>query len=327
VKAVDLFPDGDRSLRGVLDELGLIKSTLVEKSEELVKGTRGINPDNDTDAAFSRLLEIVEQVQATINEIREQRLRDTPIDPAKMKRIEIAMQNSLQDKDGYNLYFRDFEVQLHAEVLDPAERIARFKNINKATLTTPPLEPPSSGFESMLASGIVQGAGNFVWTAFTQQPRTQKDSDLNVTDEGFWVSIKSMIDDVGPDPVLVVSRDGEGGDIGEFRYASAEELPNLDIEYSQDNRPNQFYLATIEGVDVYSADFPAGTAWLFSAQKLQRVRYSEIGDSGQCVEVRFDPEDDNVGLLKARFLQHIEWSDSQIIEITKSSSDREEGET
>lgn len=322
-KSLGLLPDGDSSLRGVLDELNLIKTTLEENPDELVRGALGINPVCDTDAVVSRLVVVVEEVQTAISEIRDQRLRDTPIDQAKIQRIEAKIQDALLDAEGYNLYFQDFQTQVHADGVDHVERFASFQKINKATLTSPQLEPPSSGFESMLASGVKQFAGNFVWQEFTKQARTPVSLDLNVTNEDFWDSIKKILKDVGSNPVLVVSGDGEGNQIGSLRYTSPEELPNLDINFKQGDQIKQFYLATIEGIDIYSADFPAGTAWLFSAKKLKRVRYADIQDSDKSVEVTYLPKDEKTGQLKVQFFQQIDWSEGTIYEIKKPTSEKQ----
>ncbi len=319
VKVVDLLPDGDSSLRGLLEDLSSMQKVLAEKPEELVLGTRSINPECDVDSALTCLSKIVETVEATIRGVREKRLRNTPIDRDKMRSIQTAMQNALEDSDGYELYFHDFEVQLNQEVAAPTEQCARIPNVNKASLTNPPLEPPGLNLESTLASSIRQFAGDFVWIAFAQQQRTKKIIDFDVIDEKYWEAIKPLVEEIGANPVLLVSSHDEESKVSELRFASEDEFPNLEINYKQDSHFSQRYLATIEGVDVYSADFPSGTAWLFSAQKLKSVRYSEIGDDGHCVELSFEPDDDFKGTLKACFLQQIEWSVGEIFEITTPS--------
>lgn len=222
------------------------------------------------------------------------------------------------DAEGYDLYFQDFQIEVHADGGDHVERYASFSNINKATLTSPQLEPPSSGFVGMLASGVKQLAGNFVWQVFTQQTRTPVSLDLKVTDEDFWNSIKKIQKNVGPNPVLLVSGDGEGSQIGSLRYTSPEELPNLDINFKRNDQTKPFYLATIDGIDVCSADLPGGMAWLFSANKLKRVQYSD-----KSVEVTYHPTDEKTGQLKVQFFHQIEWSEGTIYEIKKLTSEKQ----
>lgn len=69
--SLGLLSDGDNSLRGVLNELSLIKKTLEENAGELVRGALGVDPGCDTDAAFSRLFVVVEKVQTAISEIQD----------------------------------------------------------------------------------------------------------------------------------------------------------------------------------------------------------------------------------------------------------------
>jgi hypothetical protein len=53
------------------------------------------------------------------------------------------------------------------------------------------------------------------------------------------------------------------------------------------------YIATVEGVDVFGADFTAGTAWLFSPYILQAVEYNQLDTDAHIVTLRFEPGEDS----------------------------------
>src|SRR5690606_26268865 len=91
--------------------------------------------------------------------------------------------------------------------------------------------------------------------------------------------------------------------------------PPVNVERKSRDDTGGLYIATIEGVDVYGADFEPGIAWLFSARSLQAVAYDAVGDSNRRVEVSFETEDGITGALLVRYRQSVEWAGLPVVEI------------
>ena len=59
-----------------------------------------------------------------------------------------------------------------------------------------------------------------------------------------------------------------------------ENRDELRIEQRPRDVRGNWYIATIEGVDVFEADFTPGASWLFSARTLQSTHYAELDRRG-----------------------------------------------
>jgi hypothetical protein len=85
----------------------------------------------------------------------------------------------------------------------------------------------------------------------------------------------------------------------------------------------QFYVATIEGIDVYAADFEPGKAWLFSPYLLQTLFYTEMNEDHHILRVSFQPGDDDFkGSLVTELKQAAGWADWPIYEIDCEDPER-----
>jgi hypothetical protein len=105
---------------------------------------------------------------------------------------------------------------------------------------------------------------------------------------------------------------GEGRVIRRLRHGAQSEKPNIKIEHKSRTGP---YIATVEGIDVYGVSFEPRIAWLFSSQILRAVTYAALDESSRCVEITFEPTDENTGALRFRFIQSAEWMEYPIFEI------------
>jgi hypothetical protein len=75
------------------------------------------------------------------------------------------------------------------------------------------------------------------------------------------------------------------------------------------------YVGTVEGLDVYTSQFPAERSWLFSKTTLRSVSYARL-QSGNFVDIVFEEgEDPRKSRLRVRFRQSAAWNDVPIIEI------------
>jgi hypothetical protein len=130
----------------------------------------------------------------------------------------------------------------------------------------------------------------------------------------FWGQITPLIAEVGANPVLVLSQ-AEGQAMRRVMRTAPADRAELRIEKRRRTQIGGSYIGTIEGTDVFSAGFAAGTAWLFSANALRSIRYAEVERPTRYVVVVFDPGEQVIGTLRVRVHQKFEWSDAPIFEI------------
>lgn len=311
----EVLPDGDGSLRGILRRLERFQSTLEQPWPDLRPGVSPLADGRDLERARVRVREVIATATAAIEAERRQRLEARAPDPAKLERIRAAIETALLTEAPEAPFFRGVEVG-RALRNDAAEwRDMTFSGIQKAQLLEPPMDPPGSGFEERLVSGSREMAGNLAWHAFCHRSRTEAKVSARAEDEVFWREVAPLVAQVGPDPVLVVSRNAEGRALRRFLYAPAADRPRLTIEQRSRDERGASYIATIEGVDVFGAEFPAGKAWLFSARSLRAVRYAETDPAGRYAELTFELGEEMKGTLRVRLRQLLEWSDGPIFEL------------
>jgi len=88
------------------------------------------------------------------------------------------------------------------------------------------------------------------------------------------------------------------------------------IERKPRNEAGQFYVATIDGIDVYAAEFEPRKAWLFSPYLLQSLHYTVMDEDHHVLRVSFQPgKDDLKGSLVTEFKLAAVWADWPIYEI------------
>jgi hypothetical protein len=182
-------------------------------------------------------------------------------------------------------------------------------------MVNPEMDSPALNFADVLLSGIQEKAGLYAWEAFRQRSRVQTEVSASVDDEAFWKQIAGLIDQVGPDPILVISRAAEGRVLRSLVYQRPETSPDLRIERRPRDDVGGSYIATVEGVDVFGADFPAGVGWLFSGQILQQILYAELDTTGHYVDISFELKAEEKVDLRFAFCQQFVWNDTPIFEI------------
>lgn len=320
----EVLPEGDQSLRQVLHQLGQFQSTLEQPFPALARGLQLLSPDRDAEQAKTRLREIVSEACNAIEEKRRHRLEARPADPAKLESLRSAIEQALLTSDVEAPFFRGVEVGRAAEDGSAEWRDMTFSGIGKAQLTEPPMDSPSSNFREMLVSGSREMAGRHAWNAFCQRPRIEVTVAGGAEEEAFWRDLRPLVQQVGPEPVLVVSRNAEGRELRRFLYAPAADRPGLEIEQRPRSAKGASYIATVEGVDVFGADFRPGEAWLFSANSLREVRYAETAPPDHHAELTFELGEEMKGTLRVRVRQVLKWADSPTFELKSPDPTAEE---
>ena len=177
------------------------------------------------------------------------------------------------------------------------------------------MESPSINLLDVLAEIAIRRAGDCIWRAFCCRERVAFAAHSRPNQGEYWREISPLIRQVGQNPVLVVSESAERQPLQRLLFARPSDRPNLNIERRLDKNTYRIYIATIEGVDVYSKNLAPGSAWLFSAQALNSVKYRVLDQQLRHVEVDYQPDDTSKGSLEVRFSQHLEWADTPIFEI------------
>lgn len=313
------LPQGDRSVRSLLQTLEAFQRTIESNSPSLRRGAIGLSANVEFESAVAALKAIIETSLATIRAHRSARLERQPVDPAKMERIRSIMDSALLTPPADIPFFRGFALSGGADAGDGDIVQFDFGWIGKGQLVEPPMESEPGNFVEALTHEVCQHASNRIWRHFASRAREKLEVSVGVDDEAFWRVMKSTSPRVGVEPVLLVSRQAEERLIRRsFVYPSrSEALVRIERKPRDEVGGNYgSYVATIEGIDVYGVDFPVGTAWLFSAQCLRSVGYTAIDGRGRHVQVAFAGDDEERGVVQVRYLQSIRWANSPILEMS-----------
>ncbi len=310
-----LLPEGDGSLRSILNELQRYGTTLEQSSPQVRRGFEILRPGADLVQAIEGLRATVNEIAADIRAVRLERLKARPIDAAKIEQLRAAMEVAILTTPATIPFFRHVPVEEGTSEGEGVISDVTVSGIAKAQLVDPPMESPGSNFEEFLVGTVKRGAGDHIWGAFRSRARQIVEVAAAVEEEAFWREVAKLAREVGPDPLLVVSRQAEGRSFRRFFHGGAENATSLQVGRKPQEDRGQFYIATVEGIDVYSADFPQGTAWLFSGCALRAIRYSALDEEGRYLALSFETGDDLKGTMRARFRQEAIWADVPVFEL------------
>jgi hypothetical protein len=311
----EILPDGDHSLRNMVHQLGQFRLALDQSLPEITRGVSIFYPGREIERGAVRLRDIVASVEEVVETERSARLKARSVDNAKVERLRSAIETSLLKEPTMIGFFRNVQVArgLSMDSVEWCE--AKFTGIRKASLVDPPMEVLTSNFEEMLVSASRERADHCVWEAFTRRRRTEVNVVAQVEQKAFWQTVAPLVQQVGPDPVLVVSRATEGRTLRRLLYGAVENPDGLRLEGRAHGDAGASYIVTVEGVDVLGADFPKGLAWLFSARSLESIHYAELDSPGRYADVEVDFGEDIKGILRVRFRQTLRWADTPIFEL------------
>jgi hypothetical protein len=319
----DILPQGDRSLRHILDELRRYKTMLEAKWPQIEHGVHLLAPGRDVGELRRRLVDIVRSAESVIESQRLERLKARSIDPTKIEAIRVAVESALLHETFAAPFLRGAEV-VRASGEEGKLQEVPFIEVLKAQLTDPPMDHVDAGFEAYFASRTQRWAARMAWSDFTERARKTLSVSAAVDEPAFWREIASLARQVGPEPVLLVSLAAEARALRRVLYRRPEDRADFEIEHiSRADRVGP-YIATVQGIDVYGADLPAGTAWLFSARTLLKVGYADV-EPGMPVTVAFETSDDLKGTLRVRLRQRLEWAETPTFELRLHRQESEGG--
>ena len=162
----EVLPEGDGSLRKIIHVLGRWRSVLERPWQQLTRGVALLLPDRDADHAASRLREIINSAEATIESKRLGRLKARPVGPERLEHIRSAIEAALLNEPPQVPFFNNVRVGSAAAEEDGELRDITFGPVTKAQLTEPPMESPDLNLEESLVSNAKKAAGGYAWAAF-----------------------------------------------------------------------------------------------------------------------------------------------------------------
>lgn len=316
------LPGGDSSLRDILARIDRFLKMLEASPIVLREGAELLNPDVDLSVAQRRIQSIMSSMVAVIEVQRKNRLQEKPIDHKIIDSLRDAAERALFTSTRGVPFFRGFSTEKVDRLEEAKVFTSRLNTFSKAQFVNPPMQSETSGFNEYFAKFVAQQAGERAWGLFTQRARTTVEVASKIDELLFWNQVTVLARDVGAEPLVIISNGAEARALRNLtRRRQDLPLPFQIERKSSDDRDN-FYIATINGIDVYGANFAPGKAWLFSPYHLQTLRYAEIDRDGHVLRVSFQPAEDLKGPLVVEFFQEAKWADWLIYEIDYETSKR-----
>jgi hypothetical protein len=302
--------NGDRALRDTLSNLDRYNTLLAHPTPELELGIKLLSFNQEPSKAISRMLAIVKTAADTIESERLKRLIASPVDANKLEKLRSAFEAAILRANVP--FFRNYEIITTAFQPEIESYSTVINGLKKAALVEPPMEQEVLNMIETYSDAIGGGAGQRVWSLFCGLPRSRVDLEYE-NDDDFIAKVRGFANEVGPSPLLVVSRQSERRIRDRYRRGAGALGANVEIK---DIRTvGGSYVATIEGVDIFGAGFSSGTAWLFSAHALQAVRYAASERGTEYLSLAYEPVDTLNGSLRASFRQGVEWTSTKIFEL------------
>ena len=317
-----VLPEGDKSLRSVVRVLARWR-TILEPEQHLgiIRSASIVAPDNDNERGATRLREIILSLESVIGTERLKQLIARPVNAKKLESIRSGIEFALLNRAPAVPYFTDVHIACAVANESVEWYGVTFDNIPKGELTEPPMVDPSLNLDERLVSSVEKAVERNAVDAFANRPRKVRAVGAWIMTVEFWGEIAPLVQEVGSDPVLVVSRTRDAQILRRLRFAASSGSPQLQISKSSRLGNASSYIATIEGVDVFEENIAPGKAWLVSARALNRVVYLEHDSPGRYVEVCYEPSDERNGSLRVRFKQLFGWSESPIFELCEPEED------
>ena len=163
------LPEGDRSLRNVVRQLGHFRTVLEQSPPQLARGVSLLAPNRDAEKAAAHLREIVSSAEAAIEAKRLERLRARPINSAKLERLRASVETALLTGSMEVPFFRGVRIERGPRHIVAKSREAFRERIEKAQLVEPPMASPISNLEESIVLRSQREAGGSVWAAFVRR--------------------------------------------------------------------------------------------------------------------------------------------------------------
>lgn len=318
-----LPPLGDRSLRDMLMEFDRYRHILTTQPPGLSRAVLALAPDADPAAATANLVRVMDDATTAIARRRRERLLAKEIDAPAMEELRTAIEADVLAEPAMVPVFDEVGVFL-ADEGQGDERRTLFNGIGKGRLVRPEMEQASSNWTEFIAKHAREAAGGYAFAVFARMPKELVEAGGELDDPAFWRAMPDLVRRVGDRPVLIVAHQDSIDRLGRLRFGRDDPLAEFSVSYQRTPRERGRHVVTIEGVEVFAADIPRGTAWLTSARHLRRIGYAPV--TGGRVSLAYQPDDGDeptVGSLVVGFRQVLEWGDGPVLELRLGPIERE----
>lgn len=318
MKADPLFAD-DKTVRTFIWTIQQMAQHLdnVLDNDIYERAARAFNPDRDLSAVTVRLREIFTNVVASFEALRKERLRNAPLDEARME----AVRNHVTDavlRHGPSIgCFVGYSIQRQPGEITPTE--TQFGVIDKGAFVNPPMSDLT--FEELPPLFLEVGLdylNNLIWHSLYHRPKRIVVEDVTHGTQSFWRHVITEASTVGSDPIVIVPfrRFGDAISAATIRVSNGE-LAGFEISHVA-NTPSgggTGYVGTINGVDVYTARFMNAEALLCSRRLIRTIGYGVVHGDSDIFDFSFvDGEDLTKSQVRLKFAQTVQWSESEIVE-------------
>jgi hypothetical protein len=315
----ELFSDADASLRRILASFDRLNKALVDPANRAVldRGVQKLSPTIDVAVALDRLTGLFARMSESIETQRTQRLRVRPIDTAKLQAFDDAMEKARASLAQEVHGLTGFQLR---QTLSKAPAPVKWHcgRIDKGQLTTPELSLKSSDLEDFIANMFRGHLVDLIWASFSGRSRTPVQIPTGSYPAKYWHVVIEHASRVGTKPTLIVPYEPTGEDITTWLYSQDERQPaDLRIEHLEDRSSGSglSYMATVGGIDVYSADIPKYKSLLYSATALRSVDHAAVTLDRKPLSVAFEEgSDSRDSALVVTFDQSVHWDTSPTFE-------------
>ncbi len=309
------LPDGDHTMLSVLGFLESLDKGLDPIDERRAAALKFLNPQIDIRMATDAVREITSGARAFITSLRDRRIRERAIDPEKIARLETLVQESLLSGKGDIPVFRNVAIRKSHDATITLEDF-RFGNIPKSEIAVPPMGYASSNFFEVVSGSISDHVASRIWSGVQKFERSTVGTELGIADAAFWGQAEVLAAMVGPRPCLTVHSDDFSDFAKRFLYRRGEQTALRISRQREGHGIEDRYVATVNGIEVYTLHGQPRQGWLFSGEALLELDYRVLGND-RIVAATFVSNADNAwtGALNINFGQRAIWRSRGLIEI------------
>lgn len=307
------LPKGQESVVDILGELRHLLRGLDGTSNRLQNALRFVTPDERVEDVVDRLRAKLEVAIAAVQAVSDDHMRAAEIDIERLNPIRAAIEEKLLTPPLKGTLFRGVSVDVVADGQGQS-RDVELIHLEKARLIDP--SPSMLSNLGNVTSGFVKKQSDrYLWRDFAARKRFTYTASNMPQNALFWWEMGDLAHYIGPGPILIVS-DDETRTLRELIAGRTADSSELTIEQKLVVEKGRHYLATVNGVDVYSSEMSPRKAWLFSAHTLERVCYIAPSGTQSVVTLSMRWQDNGLeGDLFAHFEQYAEWAEFPTIEV------------
>jgi hypothetical protein len=193
----------------------------------------------------------------------------------------------------------------------------------KGQLIELPLEPKVSGFDSAIAQQVSTFLIQSIWHRFFHRPRKCIDAGVTISSLSFWAQAVRHSKDVGAQPFALLSIRDMTAVFQELLGSGAQDTGALNFQRRDPDRSQSHkgYRFSVDNMDVYVVDIPAGTIFISSEQQLVSFELLLVPGSTTQFAASFVPQGEPHGeALKIQWASRIVWAETAVIELRAAAA-------